>query len=197
VGPAIKHYLYFLLRLMIAAIHKLLPLMLLVVLSTNFPDAIAQSFDQITQQPLRGLPGISHYNRDDFKADPQFWAVCEDKEGVLYFGNNDGAVIFDGERWHKVHLPNNSSIRCLTTDEKGNVYAGGFNDFGLIQKGPRGKYFYKSLFDTLKFEDQNLENLWQVHAIGEAVIYRSFSKLIVITGNKATKLPAKSSFVRS
>ena len=171
------------------------PLLILFILgfSIGIVDLYAQEF----QQPLKGLPGISHYTRNDFNADPQFWAVSEDKEGVLYFGNNDGAVIFDGERWHKVTLPNNSSIRCLTTDEKGSVYAGGFNEFGLIQKDAYGHYFYKSLFDTLKFEDHNLENLWQVHTIGEAVIYRSFSKLIAIVGNKATKLPAKSSFVRS
>lgn len=169
-------------------------------LSTLFTSTIsvfAKTQNQTDHPPLRGLPGISHYTREDFNADPQFWAVCEDKEGVLYFGNNDGAIVFDGERWYKVNLPNNSSIRCLTTDQEGNIYAGGFNEFGTIIKDPAGGYFYKSLFDTLKFEDKTLENLWQVHALQNTIIYRSFSNLIVITGSKVTKLPAKSNFTRS
>ncbi len=28
--------------------------------------------------------------------------MCQDKNGVLYFANNDGAVIFDGEQWQTV-----------------------------------------------------------------------------------------------
>lgn len=172
-------------------------LAVLILFFSSFFELCAQSNVSGQKQVLQGVPGISHYTRDIFDADPQFWAVCEDKDGVLYFGNNDGAVIFDGERWYKVILPNNSSIRCLTTDGQGNVYAGGFNEFGLIKKDDKGQYFYSSLIDTLKFEDHNLENLWQVHILDDAVIYRSFSKLIIINGNKITKLPAKSAFVRS
>lgn len=146
---------------------------------------------------LKGLPGITHYNRKDFHADPQFWTVCEDKEGVMYFGNNDGCVIYDGERWYQVNLPNNSSIRSLTTDSAGNVYAGGFNEFGMIKKDNGGQYYYESLLDTLQFKDQHIENLWQVHVFKGRIIYRSFSKLIIIEGNKVTTVPSKQSFVRS
>ncbi|WP_236587501.1 triple tyrosine motif-containing protein [Marivirga aurantiaca] len=146
---------------------------------------------------LKGLPQVVHYSRHEFNADPQFWSVCEDNEGVLYFGNNDGAIIFDGERWHKVVLPNNSSIRCLATDSTGNVYAGGFNEFGLIKKDSTGQFYYKSLLDPLKFHDDEMENLWQVHVIKNTIIYRSFSKLIAINGSKITKLPASSNFIKS
>lgn len=146
---------------------------------------------------LTGLPQIIHYNRSDFHADPQFWSVCEGPDGVLYFGNNDGAIIFDGEQWQKVSLPNNSSIRCLAADSLGNIYAGGFNEFGLIKRKLNGRYYYSSIKDSLKFTDPNLANVWQVHKLGNTVVYRSFSKLIAITGKKITKLPSESNFVRS
>ncbi len=160
-------------------------------------NSISQSSTSKNLPALEGIPQIIHYSRQDFNSDPQFWAVTEDKNGVLYFGNNDGALIFDGERWHKIRLPNNSSIRCLTTDNIGNVYAGGFNEFGLIKKSDAGEYHYVSLLDSLKFHDDKMENLWQVHLIDNAVIYRSFNKLIAISGNKITKLPASKIFTRS
>ena len=79
-------------------------------------------------QNKSGLPKIVHYNRSDFKADPQFWTMCENDDGTLIFGNNDGALIFDGEHWKKVFLPNNSSIRSLVKTKEGKVYAGGYNE---------------------------------------------------------------------
>lgn len=146
---------------------------------------------------LKGNPGIVHYSRHDFNADPQFWTVCEDNNGIVYFGNNDGAVIFDGEHWYQISLPNNSSIRSLVADSLGNVYAGGFNEFGLIKKNNKGHYYYTSLNDSLKISDPKIGNLWQVHIVNGTVIYRSFNKLITINGQQITKLPATSYFIRS
>jgi len=146
---------------------------------------------------VAGSPNIIHYNRDDFDSDPQFWAVAEDKKGILYFGNNDGAVIFDGEQWHKVSLPNNSSIRSLVADSLGNMYAGGFDEFGLIKQDDLGQYYFESLLDSLKFSDPSISNLWQVHNVKGFIVFRSFSQLIVINGNRFTALPASSFFIKS
>ncbi|HYG20827.1 MAG TPA: hypothetical protein VD816_17940, partial [Ohtaekwangia sp.] len=45
---------------------------------------------------VRGLPRIIHYTKNEFNGDSQFWAMAQDAEGVLCFGNNDGALIFNG-----------------------------------------------------------------------------------------------------
>lgn len=146
---------------------------------------------------ITGSPTVIHYNRDQFNADPQFWTVAEDSSGILYFGNNDGALIFDGEQWHKVVLPNRSSIRSLVADSLGNVYAGGFDEFGLIKKDENGQYYYKSLIDSLNFSDPTISNLWQVHMFRGKAIYRSFTQLIVVEGNRFTTLPSSSHFTKS
>jgi hypothetical protein len=93
---------------------------------------------------VHGMPRIIHYTKKEFNSDPQFWAMCQDAQGVLYFGNNDGVLIYDGERWQKVTLPNNSSVRSLRTSKKGEIYAGGFNELGVIRRDRYGKYYYES-----------------------------------------------------
>ena len=70
-------------------------------------------------------PKIVHYNRNDFRADPQFWTMCENNDGTLIFGNNDGALVYDGEHWKKVFLPNNSSIRSIVKTKEGKIFAKG------------------------------------------------------------------------
>ena len=142
-------------------------------------------------------PKVIKYTRNDFKADPQFWSMCETTDKSLIFGNNDGALVFDGEYWQKVYLPNNSSVRCIVKTQNGKIYVGGFNELGTLQKNKFGTYFYKSLVNEFHLEDKNLENLWQVHQYKGLIVYRSFSELIVINGNRAIQLPPNKAFIYS
>ena len=142
-------------------------------------------------------PKVVRYNRNDFNADPQFWTMCENDDRTLIFGNNDGALVFDGEYWKKVVLPNNSSIRSLVKTKEGTIYAGGYNELGTLQKNKFGNYFYKSLLSKFHLENKNIENLWQVHQFNDLIIYRAFSELIVINGNTVSQLSANKAFVYS
>ncbi|HEY9044366.1 MAG TPA: triple tyrosine motif-containing protein, partial [Ohtaekwangia sp.] len=161
------------------------------------PLLVQAQFTQpaVPQTPtLRGMPRIIHYTKKEFNADPQFWTMCQDRQGILYFGNNDGVLIYDGERWQKVTLPNNSSVRSLRMDQKGVIYAGGFNELGTIRRDPYGKYYYQSLLELLRPEDRNLENIWQIHEAQGYMVFRSMRMLIAIANNKAITLPTTQSF---
>ncbi|MFZ6011130.1 MAG: triple tyrosine motif-containing protein [Bacteroidota bacterium] len=139
---------------------------------------------------IHGSPRVVHYTRKDFNSDPQIWTMCQDKEGILYFGSNNGVLIYDGEVWQNVKLPNNSSVRSLLVNKQGTVYAGGFNEFGRIRKDDYGQYFYESLFNLLRVEDRNIENIWSIHEVQGYIVFRSYKLLIALRNNKAVTLPA-------
>ncbi len=153
-----------------------------------------QSFAQLPIKNNAVVPKVVRFSRADFKADPQFWAMCENNDGTLIFGNNDGALIYDGAHWQKKYLPNNSSVRSILKTNEGKVYVGGYNEMGVLEKDKYGSYFYKSLISEFHLEDKNLENLWQIHQFKNLIIYRSFLELIVINGNRVTQIPASKSF---
>lgn len=159
-----------------------------------FGDISSTVFAQNEPVPIQGVPRIIHYTKKQFNADPQFWAMCQDKNGVLYFGNNDGTLVFDGERWQKVLLPNNSSVRSLKVNQRGEIYAGGFNEFGIIKRDERGKYYYESLVNLLRQEDRNLENIWQIHEAQGYMVFRSSKMLIAIANNIAVTIPTTSAY---
>jgi AraC family transcriptional regulator, chitin signaling transcriptional activator len=138
---------------------------------------------------IKGTPRIVHYSRQDFNGDPQIWTMTQDNDGIMYFGNNDGVLIFDGARWHKIPLPNNSSVRSLL-HSNGKIYAGGFNEFGTIERDEYGNYHFHSFMDLLRTEDQNLENIWSINSVQGHLIFRSFSKLVALANNKAFTIPA-------
>jgi len=137
------------------------------------------------------------FDKNDFKSDSQFWAMCEDTNGVLIFGNNDGIVTYDGEYWKTIPLPNNSSVRSLLIDDGGVIWVGGYNEIGNLKKDDYGNYYYHSLIDELLLNNSNLENNWQIHAFHGKVVYRSFKELIVIIGKSATHIKANQAFVYS
>ncbi|HYC83946.1 MAG TPA: two-component regulator propeller domain-containing protein, partial [Chryseosolibacter sp.] len=138
---------------------------------------------------VRGTPRVIHYTRNDFDSDPQIWAMCQDREGILYFGSNKGALIFNGETWQTVRLPNNSSVRSLAVNSQGVVLAGGFNEFGAVRKDEYGRYYYDSWTHLLRTEDRNIENVWAIHEVQGHMVFRSYKMLIAISGNKAVTLP--------
>jgi len=140
--------------------------------------------------PHRGVPLIRHYVRDDFQSDMQFWSMCEDREGVLYFGNNEGVLSYDGAHWQEVKLPNHSSVRSLSTDNSGVVYVGGFNALGRIRRDAYGVYQYESMLEGLRPEDRNVENIWQIVTLGPSIIFRGSHMLVVVHGDKVLTLPA-------
>lgn len=154
----------------------------------------AQSSNTFFKQPL-SIPQITHFTTKDFKADPQFWAMCKDSTGVRYFGNNDGVLVYDGERWQKVVLPNSSSVRSLVYTSQGTVFAGGYNEFGIIKKDVFGTYYYESVVDKLQLQNRNLENIWQVQESGKAIIYRTFDGLIVLQNGVSTYITAPEKFI--
>lgn len=148
---------------------------------------------EMTSSPeteIKGTPRIIHYSRKDFNGDTQVWSMCQDQDGILYFGNNDGVLIFDGARWQKITLPNSSSVRSLLCTQTGKIYAGGFNEFGIIERDTYGKYSFKSLTDHLRQEERNLENIWAIHEVQDHVVFRSFSRLVALSANKVFTIPS-------
>ncbi|MCF8274643.1 MAG: LuxR C-terminal-related transcriptional regulator [Flavobacteriaceae bacterium] len=140
---------------------------------------------------------VIRFDKKDFESDSQFWAMCEDQEGRLIFGNNEGVLVYDGEYWKKILLPNNSSVRSLMIDANGLIWVGGYNEIGNLKKDNYGNYYYKSLIDELHLGNINFENIWQIHAFNDKIVYRSFKELIVIMGKSVTHIKANQAFVYS
>src|SRR5690606_27637782 len=118
-------------------------------------------------------------------------------DGVLYFGNNDGVVIYDGEQWITVGLPNSSSVRSLLASDDGTIYAGGYNEFGMVQRDSLGNYFYQSMIENLALQGKELENIEQINQLGDNVIFRCYNQLIVVSENRNTIIPSSVDFMNA
>lgn len=142
-----------------------------------------------------GLPDIKNYKRTVYNAGTQNWNIDQDKNGIIYFANNEGLVQFNGTSWKNYQLPNKSVIRSLKVDKLGVIYVGGNNEFGYFKPNSKGKLVYQSLSSKLNTEDKKDINLiWRVHLYNETIIFQSFTKIFIFENNKCTTINALTKF---
>lgn len=161
---------------------------------------LLSSFTFFGQLKSIGLPEIRNYTRTDYKGGTQNWDIDQDKDGNLYFGNNNGLFQFDGRTWHKYALPNSSVIRTVKIQDSGKIFVGGYNEFGYFKSDSKGKLVYFSLSKFLNTTNDNIENtidiIWKIHLYEDEVIFQSFGSIFIYKNNtiKIIKAPTRLHF---
>jgi DNA-binding CsgD family transcriptional regulator len=146
------------------------------------------------QHRMVGLPEIRNFKRTDYKGATQNWDIDQDKNGNLYFANNNGLFQFDGSSWSKYILPGNS-IRSLKVDSNGLVYVGGYNEFGYFKSNEKGKLIYYSLVKGIKDNlKKQFDFIWKIHIYKDEVIFQSFSRFFIYKKGNLTIVEAPTKF---
>lgn len=95
----------------------------------------------------------------------------------MYFGNNDGILMYDGVHWRTFPVANRSQVRSLAVDSKGTVYAGAGGEFGYLAIDTIGNLRYVSLLDRVPLEDRAFKNVWKTLVTPEGVFFSSQERL--------------------
>jgi len=136
-------------------------------------------------------PFVSNYTAKDYNAFFQNWDAVQDKRGMMYFANNYGVLIFNGNKWDVVSSPNESIIRSLAIGPHGEIIAGGYNQIGYISADEKGTPKFISISDSLNEEDKDFGSVWNI-IVEQKVIYFSTDKYILkYENNKLEKVVKK------
>lgn len=131
-----------------------------------------------------GLPEIRNYKRTDYRGGTQNWNIDQDKNGNLYFANNNGLFQFDGSSWHKYTLPNLSVIRSIKIDDLGKIFVGGYNEFGYFKSNSKGKLVYFSISRHLSTKNiSTIDIIWKIYIHRDEVIFQSFDNAFIFKNN--------------
>lgn len=142
-----------------------------------------------------GLPDIRNYKRSDYKGGTQNWDIDQDKNGNLYFANNNGLFQFDGSSWRKYNIPNSTAVRCVKIDNSGKIFVGGYNEFGYFKANSKGKLDYFSLSKMINRNNLKLMDfIWKIHIHNDEVIFQSFEGTYIFKNKKIKILEAPKRF---
>lgn len=128
-------------------------------------SAIAQEF----------TPIVTQFTKKDYNASNQNWSVGQAANGMLYFGNNQGLLEFDGSLWKTYKIPGNKTVRSLMVDKDNRIYAGSFEEFGFFEKDKTGQLNYISLSAKLKSYSMQNDEIWTILNMDGTIIFQSFT----------------------
>ena len=134
----------------------------------------------IAQGDPKGLPFITNYRYQEYNADGVNWWAAEDDKGIMYFANNKGTLVFDGQRWELVKPPGISETRALAKGKDGKMYVATNGDIGYLAPGKKGKLEFISLKDKLPADKRNFGIVWEVFILSDGkVMFRSNNRLFI------------------
>ncbi len=145
-----------------------------------------------------GLPFIKNYSFEGQKFSLQNWSIAQDNNGIMYFADSDGVLIYDGVTWELFKLPNNINARSLVSDSLGVIYVGTTRQFGYLKNNQEGKLEYISLSDSLS--EINFEEIWKVFSTINGIYFIAGRKYIYHFHNNKLKkvyIPSKISKFRA
>lgn len=128
-------------------------------------------------QATMGIPFIQNFPKKHYTAATQNWKGLKDKNGVVYFANNDGLLCFDGQNWQVFPLEKQSFLRAIALDQNGIIYAGGQNELGFFAPNNQGKWTYYSLADKIPEVHQNFDDIWDIVIHSSGVYFRASNKV--------------------
>ena len=136
-------------------------------------------------------PYFENYSLSEYNAGNQNWGISKADNGKIYVANNKGLLEFDGIKWNFYELPNKTTIRSvLAVGDK--IYTGSYEEFGYWQKNSKGSLVYTSISNFKAQKPSMDEEFWQIVAINDTIVFRSFSNLYIYKDEKLIKIKPSS-----
>jgi DNA-binding CsgD family transcriptional regulator len=129
-----------------------------------------------------GVPYVQNYLKSEYLSGNQNWAVAKDDQGVMYFGNAEGLLSYDGGYWQLNKMPNKQIVRAVATGN-GRVYVGAFGEFGYWSIKDN-RFSYTSLTSLIPAQKGIKDEIWKIYTDGKRTIFQSFSTIYIFEDGK-------------
>ncbi|MBB6501262.1 triple tyrosine motif-containing protein [Pedobacter cryoconitis] len=147
-----------------------------------------------TQIKSIGVPYVQNFPKSVYLSGNQNWAIAKDSKGIMYFGNTQGLLTYDGRYWQQYRMPNRQIVRAVATDSRGLVYTGSFGEFGYWSAHNK-KLTYTSLVKLIPQTKQLSDEIWKIYVDGKRVIFQSFTTIYIYEQNKITVVKGPGPFL--
>ncbi|WP_338766650.1 SpoIIE family protein phosphatase [Bernardetia sp. ABR2-2B] len=134
-----------------------------------------------TLVPEIGFPLVRNFLPEEYNGSSQNWAIAQSPNGLIYIGNNEGILEFDGKNWRKYRITNNSTIKSLAITAKGEIFVGAKGELGMLKPDSTNTLHYISLVDKIPEDKRNFNDVWQIFIQEEKqeVYFRTAEQLLI------------------
>jgi signal transduction histidine kinase/ligand-binding sensor domain-containing protein len=133
-----------------------------------------------------GKPFITNYRATTYGAHVQNWTAIQDGRGVMYFGNSDGILQFDGVNWELIALPSRDIVRSMAIDSKGKVFIGGSSEIGYLYQSSELATKYVSIKNQVSENERDFLDVWETFSINDEIFFRTSHYIFRYSNNVFT-----------
>jgi ligand-binding sensor domain-containing protein len=142
-----------------------------------------------------GLEEIVHFSPNSYRAHRQNWDIVQAKNHWIYIGNSKGMLEYDGNNWQVYQLPFKQIVRSVAIDKQGRIYSGGLGEIGFWDRSKNGKLTYQSFSHLISDKDFQKEEVWNILALKEQILFQSFAFMYLYEKGKITKIKTPSTIL--
>jgi signal transduction histidine kinase/CheY-like chemotaxis protein len=119
-----------------------------------------------------GRPFLQNFALRDYHAHNQNWAVVQDAEGILYFGNKNVVLEYDGIAWQKIVVSSTTYVRGLAIEPgTGTMFLGAVDELGYFKTGPSGEKQFVSLLPQVPPDARDFRDIRRVYATAQGIFF--------------------------
>ncbi|TKB98344.1 triple tyrosine motif-containing protein [Pedobacter cryotolerans] len=135
------------------------------------------------QGPI-GLPQVSSFSNLQYRGGTQNWGITQDKNGILYFANNEGLITYNGAYWKSYLLPNKTVVRSVKISADGKIYVGGQDELGYFFPNESGTLIFHSIKNLIPAGERQFADIWDIHLLNDEIFFRTVNKIFRLKNNK-------------
>ncbi len=135
-----------------------------------------------------GLPVMKHFRKTDYRAGTQNWGISQDKQGFMYFANNNGLLRFDGNSWDLFPIPGNSLVRSVLCIND-TIYVGAFEEFGYYTYSNGNDLTYTSLTQKIAGKAWGIDEVWRIYKYNNTILFQTFTYIMVLEKGEISAFP--------
>ncbi|MBK7220955.1 MAG: hypothetical protein IPH94_06335 [Saprospiraceae bacterium] len=127
------------------------------------------------------VPYLKNFFPNEYKAASQNWSIDQGDNRVMYIGNDQGLLRYDGGNWTFFSLNEGKSIRAVHS-HKNRIYTGAYGEFGFWEEAGGNELKYASLTHLVRDSSFFKEEVWHITSVLDKVYFQSFGRLFVYDG---------------
>ena len=130
-------------------------------------------------------PHVANFTKEQYGAFSKNWSVSHSEQGLIYIGNDEGLLQFDGTNWSLHRLPSGTKVRSVLVGSDQRIFTGSYEEFGYWEEDKLGQLHYTSLSESLVDFELHNEEIWKIMEDDQGKVhFQSFSVVFTFDGEK-------------
>lgn len=141
----------------------------------------------------QGLPPVLNFSQKDYNAHYQNWNIAQDSSGIMYFGNTNGLLSYNGNSWRLQQMNGNKVVRSVYYFQD-KIFTGAYDEFGYWSN-EKQELKFNSLNKLIPGKRLQKEEVWNIIDCYGKLYFQSFSVLLTFDGKQIKEIITPDNFM--